>query len=1038
MTMTKARWARHSSRTTLMLAGIGAFAAPLAAQEAPAEAAAAVAPGEEAIVVTGSRIARETYDTPAPVIGVSSEDLLESGDSELSETLADLPQLSSTTNDATVTGNTQNSGLSSIELRSLGSNRTLVLVDGRRTVSNSGISNLVSLSTIPSDFVERVEVITGGTSSVYGSDAVAGVVNIITKKNERGLTLRARAGLTAEGDGQELTLGATYGTRFADGRGYFLVSGTYDRDWGIRAVDREWAVRPVSYGYDFENGINEFEGVYINENGAPASGSRPASEFPPLMMSDLSVFIPGGVFSGGNSRRDRFYRGGELVPLGPDVQTGEPIDVGTTDDGNTGYFLPNRDGYNQRTGRSLILARKRYLGAAKLEYEFSDAVEAFAQLQYSRITSGETREAVGIGWDSTYPLTDPVTGITTEIEYGKIPCLRTGGCNPFVPAELRGNETPSTGAGIAWDRRFDEVGGQITENKRETIRSWAGLRGKISDSWNWEASFGYGQYKQDQWRRNEINGVHLTQALNAEMGPNGPQCADADARAAGCVAIDLFGEGAITPDMAAWIRADLHQELTIRQYTGQAFVTGELFQLPAGPVGAAFGIDYRKDSQELTGDLLSQTGGTTGNAVPNFGGSIRALEGYGEVSVPLLRDAPGAYLLSVDASARVADYNIDRVGTVFSWRGGVQYAPIPDIRFRAQFARAQRAPDIAELYSPPRGNFEAANDLCDGVTPTTAGRLAANCRLDPGIQALFAQQAADNVTQRYTQAGNNLYSPNGGNLDLKEETADTLTLGAVLAPRFVPGLTIAVDYYDIRIKDAIDAYSNRDIQLQCYDTDVPQADNPFCADITRNANNGQIVELVQRQVNLARFDTQGIDVAFNYRFRLDDALGIPGRFDLRYDGTHVLKQKVQFQGVEGIVTNDLAGDLAEGSFKYRARGSLSWKLDNFRIRWTTTYYGKINDSNSLADQYAALLETNPNAEVPVFLNIGDVWEHDLFLSFDVDSGGKEFRLYGGVNNLFNSVSPFLPSGTESGRLTNQNGVYDIAGRRFYVGATVKF
>ena len=1038
MKSTKARWARHSSRTALVFVGISAFAAPLAAQDAPVETAAA-AQGEDAIVVTGSRIARETYDTPAPVIGVSSEDLVESGDSELSETLADLPQLSSATNDSTVTGNTQNSGLSSIELRNLGANRTLVLVDGRRTVSNSGISNLVSLSTIPSDFIDRVEIITGGTSSVYGSDAVAGVVNIITKKNERGLTLRARTGITSQGDGQELTLGATYGSRFADDRGYFLVSGTYDRDWGIRAVDREWAVRPVSYSYDFANGVNEFEGVFLNASGAPTSGSQPASQFPPLIMSDLSSFIPGGVFSGANSSRDRFYRNGTLVPLGPDVQTGQPVGIGTTDNGNTGYFLPNRDGYNQRTGRSLILARERYLGAAKLEYEFSDALEGFAQLQYSRITSGETRESVGIGWDSTYPLTDPITGVTTEIEYGKIPCRRTGGCNPFVPPELRGSETPSTGVGIAWDRRFDEVGGQITENKRETIRSWAGLRGKISDSWNWEASFGYGQYKQDQWRRNEINGINLTQALNAELGPDGaPRCVDADARAAGCVPINLFGEGAITPEAAAWIRADLHQELTIRQYTGQAFVTGELFQLPAGPVGAAFGVDYRKDSQDLSGDILSQTGGTTGNAVPNFGGSIRALEGYGEVSVPLLRDAPGAYLLSVDASARFADYNIDNVGTVFSWRGGVQYAPIPDIRFRAQFARAQRAPDIAELYSPPRGNFEAANDLCDGVTPTTAGQIAAGCRLDPGIQALFAQQATDGATQQYTQAGNSLYSPNGGNLDLKEETADTLTLGAVIAPRFIPGLTIAVDYYDIRIKDAIDAYSNRDIQLQCYDTAVPQTDNPFCADITRNANNGQIVALVQRQVNLARFDTQGIDVAFNYRFRLDDALGIPGRFDLRYDATHVLKQKVQFQGIEGTVTNDLAGDLAEGSFKYRARGSLGWRLDNFRIRWTTTYYGKINDSNSLADQYAALLETNPNAEVPIFLNIGDVWEHDLFLSFDLDSGGKEFRLYGGVNNLFNSISPFLPSGTESGRLTNQNGVYDIAGRRFYVGATVKF
>lgn len=1035
---TKARWASHSSRAALILCGL--IAVPAAAQNTPAGAA---APSGGPIIVTGSRIARENYDTAAPTITVSSDDLLESGDSELSETLADLPQLTSSTNDATVTGNTQNSGLSSIELRGLGDNRTLVLIDGRRTVSNSGIRNLVSLSTIPSDFIDRVEIITGGTSSVYGSDAVAGVVNIITESNERGLKLRARTGITSRGDGQELTLGATWGARFADRRGYFLVSGTYDRDWGIRAVDREWAVRRVSYDYDFDEGVNLLETVYINDDDEPTSGDQPLSSFPPNVAVDLSSFIPGGVFSGASSRRDRFYRNGVLVPLGPDVQTGQPIEVGDSDDGNTGYFLPNRDGYNQRTGRSLILARERYLAAAKLDFEFSDALEGFAQVQYSKIVSGETRESVGIGWDSTYPLTDPATGVTTEIEYGKIPCRRasgsgSGACNPLVPDVIR-DDAPRSGAGIAWDRRFDEVGGQITENDRQTLRSWAGLRGQLSDSWRWEASVGFGQYNQEQWRRNEINGANLTAALDAEVGPDGNiRCVDADARAAGCVPIDLFGEGAITPEAATWIRADLHQKLRVRQYTGQAFVTGDLFDLPAGPVGAAFGVDYRRDSQRLRGDALSQSGGTTGNAVPNFGGSITAWEGYGEVSVPLLKEVAGAHLLSVDASARVARYDIDRVGTVLSWRGGVQYAPIPDLRFRAQFARAQRAPDIAELFSPPRGNFESADDICDGVTPTTDGRIAANCRLDPGIQALYAQQTADGEDVEFDQIGGNLYSPNGGNLNLKEETADTLTLGAVFAPRFVPGLTLAVDYYNIRIKDAIDAYSNLDIQLQCYDTDVPQADNPFCADITRNANNGQIVELVQRQVNLARFDTSGIDVAVNYRFRLDDAIGIPGRFDLRYDATHILKQKVQFQGVDGVVTNDLAGDLNEGSFKYRARGSLGWSLDNFRIRWTTTYYGKINDSNQLRDRYLALLETNPDAEVPFFLNIGDVWEHDLFLSFDVEAGGKEFRLYGGVNNLFDSTSPFLPTGTESGRLTNQNGVYDIAGRRFYVGATVEF
>lgn len=1033
-------------KTLLLATAIGSVPSALLAQDAPppvadAPAAADEAAPEQEVVVTGSRIRRETYDTPAPTISVSNEDLLESGDSELSETLADLPQLSSTLNDATVTGNTQNSGLSAIQLRNLGDNRTLVLIDGRRTVSNSGIGNRVSLSTIPSDFIDRVEIVTGGTSSIYGSDAIAGVVNIITESRQTGLRLNVRGGISDEGGGEEFTVNATWGARFAERRGYFLVSGTYDRDWGIRASEREWAVRPVAYGYDFATGTNLVETVFLN-GGVPTSGDQPLSTFPPNVPSDLSSFIPGGVFSGNSAARDRFYRNGQLVPLGPDVQTGAPVPVGTSDNGNTGYFLPNRDGFNQRTGRSLILPRERYLAAAKLRYEFSPAVTAEAQVQYSRIYSGEVRESVGIGWDSTYPVTDPLTGETVEVEYGRIPCRRaTGGsagpCNPFVPAEIRA-DAPTNGTGLAWDRRFDEVGGQITRNDRETIRAWLGLRGPLSGSWNWEANAGFGQYRQDQLRRNEINGANLTAALNAELGPDGqPRCVDAAARAAGCVPINLFGEGAITPEAANWIRADLRQDLRIRQYSAQAFATGSLFEGPAGPVSAALGVEYRRDSQQLRGDELSRSGGTTGNAIPDFGGSISAIEGFAEVSAPLVRDRPGVYLLSVDASARAAHYSIDRVGWVFSWRGGIQYAPIADLRFRAQYARAQRAPDIAEIFSPPRGNFEAAIDLCNGVTPTTSGQIAAGCRQDPGIQAVFAAQAAGGDPQIFNQIGNSLFSPNGGNPDLKEETADTFTFGAVFNPSFLPRLTLAVDFYDIRIRDAIDAYSNTDIQLQCYDTDVAQADNVFCDDITRNPNNGQIVELVQRQVNLAKFDTRGIDVAANYRFDFN-GLGIPGTFDLRYDATHVLAQRVEFVGIDGTVVNDLKGDLSVGTFEYRARGSLGWRSGGFRFRWTTTYYSGINDSNSLRDRYRELLDTLPTAEVPFYLNIGDVWEHDVFVSYDFDIGDGGLRLYAGVNNLFDSISPFLPSGTESGRLTNQNGIYDIAGRRFYAGATLRF
>ncbi len=405
MISNKARWARHGSRTALVLArhrhaGCAARRTGKPAEELPRRRRAKTRSSSPA-----AASARETYDTPAPVIGGVGRG---SGRGRATASLARRSPTCRSCRRPPMIRPSPAIPRIRVSARSncatSAPTRTLVLIDGRRTVSNSGIINLVSLSTIPTDFVDRVEIVTGGTSSVYGSDAVAGVVNIITKKNERALTLRARTGITSRGDGQELTLGATWARALPTGAAIFLSSGTYDRDWGIRATDREWATRPVAYEYDFDTGLNMFEGVYLNASGVPTSGSQPASSFPPLAMSDLSSFIPGGVFSGGNSSRDRFYRNGELVPLGPDVQTGEPIDVGTTDNGNTGYFLPNRDGYNQRTGRSLILARKRYLGAAKLDFEFSDNLEGFAQVQYSRIDSGETREILWhwLGFDLPY------------------------------------------------------------------------------------------------------------------------------------------------------------------------------------------------------------------------------------------------------------------------------------------------------------------------------------------------------------------------------------------------------------------------------------------------------------------------------------------------------------------------------------------------------------------------------------------------------------------------------------------------------------
>lgn len=1008
--------------------------------DADPQAAAEAQPGE--VVVTGSRIRRQSFDTASPVTALDGDEIAESGRSELSEVIAALPSVSSTLNDRRNSGDVQNDGLSSVQLRSLGDNRTLVLIDGRRTVSNSANGNRVSLSTIPGSFVDRVDIITGGTSSVYGSDAIAGVVNIITRSKKTGLRLDARTEFTDAGGGRERQFDASFGTKFADDRGYFLISGSYDRQDPIRANQRPFALTQWEYDWDPAlGGINEYETLYNDAAGIPTSGDRPIGTFPPHQPADLSSSTPGGVFYGSSSARDRFYRGGALVPLGPDVQTGAVVNIGTSDAGNSGYFLPNRDGYNLRAARWISGERERYLGAAKLDFEVSDKTSLFAQVQYSRIKTLNFREQTAITADDTFPIIDPVTGLGTEFTLGRIPCRRasgtgSGACNPFVPADIRADVTTgSTNQGVFFTRRLVELGPQATYNDRETVRSWFGARGDAWDNWKWEASFAYGQFVQDQLRSGEVNGIRLRQALDATTVGGQIVCRDTSN---GCVPINIFGENSITPEAAAFVNTTLHQRATLKQHSFSGFLTGDLFDLPAGPVGAAFGIEYRKDSQQIRGDDASRLGGTSGLPIPDFGGSISVFEGYAEFNAPLLKDRPGFELLSIDASARIGTYDIKNVGTVFSYRGGIQYAPVKDVRFRASYARAQRAPDLTELFSPPRGDFDDVSDICDGVTPTTAGRIATNCRANPGIQALYAAQAADGVAQIYDQSGTSVYSPNAGNLELKEETAETFTAGMVFTPTFLKRFTLSVDYYNIRVKDAITAYGNQAILSQCYDSDAAPASNRFCGDVTRNRNNGQLTGIIQREFNLTGFETAGLDVAAEYRFDLND-IGLPGKWTLRYDGSHLFKYQTSFVGLTGPVTTDERGELVSGTFKYRARGSLGWRSGGLSLRWTAVYYGKIYDSLTRLNEFKTFKAANPNAEYPLFLNIPAVWQHNAYAAYTFKIRGASMRLYGGVTNVFDKVSPLLPAGDVlSGASNNYNPTYDVAGRRFYLGATLNF
>lgn len=953
--------------------------------EASADDAAAPGGGGE-ILVTGSRIARQVQtDSPVPVVGIGVEDIQSSGSTQLSEILLDYPAVTVDSNAVNTVNNINAAGLSTISLRDLGADRTLTLIDGRRTVTNRFTRNTVSLSTIPTMFVQKVEIITGGASAIYGSDAIAGVVNIITRKNYDGLKIGGRAGISEQGDSARYNVDALFGTKFFDDRASLVLGASYEREDGLFARDREQSRRTISYSTSQDsNPLNQGDlGINLNSN----SSSPPSGRF-----------------------------GSSSTPLAgrPTVRAGYFV----YDDNGALYQTANQAlyGYDTRRDVQLSIPRDSYLGAGRFTFELGSDIEFFANGQYSRIDTTANR-----GFDSV--TSSETFGIADAFTLGNIPRS-----NPFIPAVIRSTITSSSG--IPFSRRFMELGVYGTDNTRETYRGWTGFNGKLGGNWIWEVSYGYGRFHQGQVRTNAINIQNLKFALNAEFDPAAPgdlsrvRCVDATARANGCVPINLFGAGSVTPAAADYIRANMATDALVTQHTFQGFISGELFQLPAGPLSVALGAEYRRDWQRSITDEVTRQGLGSASFIAEYEGNIKAKEAFAEIGVPILKDTPFFHELTFDAAARIGDYNIENVGSIFSWRVGGGWAPVEGLRFRGQFARSQRAPTITNLYSPLRDDADDVDDPCDGVTNASVGTVAVNCR------SIAAIQQQINTSGSFQQATTDIKGPTLGNRFLKEETADTLTLGAVFTPRFVPGISLTVDYFKIEVEDAINSLSADQLVNECYGNDGGIVGNPFCAFITRDGT-GQLTQIVNQELNLDRIVRSGYDIGLDYRFNAPTFLSDRGRFDLRLHYSRLLDYYTDFEGMAGLTRTDNAGEI--GSWKHSGQAQLGYRQGGLSLRWKARYLGKAVDSNiRLANALAA-------GSNPPFLYVGDRIKHDFYISQDIeDDQGPDLRVYAGVNNAFNSASPFLPSGTTSGGTTNVSGAYDVVGRYFYVGFEAKF
>lgn len=948
--------------------GLAVVSLPAHAQEAPE-----ATNEDDAIVVTGSRIAQPGVESNIPVVAVSAIDLQREGVVNIQDSLQELPQMGVGNSRTNTNFLTSGNGVATLNLRNLEDKRTLVLVNGRRFVSGLAGSSTVDINNIPTDFIERYEVITGGASAVYGSEAIAGVVNFILKDEFEGISARAQYNITEKGDNPRYFASITAGTRFgADDRGSFMGNFSYDKDTGLLSRKRRISAEDCYFDICGPGGYSSYspQGRFqlFNAAGAPQNA----------------------------------YLGGSLFSF----------------DDNNNVIAGGGAGYNRNSVRRISTPVERYLASGIFKYELTDDIQAFAEITYSKVKSNSDIEALALADTDIYT---PGFGIGID--------------NPFIPADVRAAIAARNSDGdasndvsyLGFRRRQNEVFDRSNNNTRDTWRVATGFRGSFAENWDFDASYVYGRLK-DNTTSQDIDNARYRNALDAvQLADGSIVCRSATARAEGCVPINIFGFNTASPAASAYVQAVVpkSEKITNEQHVLAANITNsQLFSLPAGDVGVSFGTEYRKEKSVDDLDILTNTGGNSGNMIPDTVGQFDVWEAYGEVKVPLLADTAFFNYLGVTGAARYSDYSQGNVGGVFSWNAGAEWSPVDGVRFRGAYAQANRAPNISEFASAPAETFEGVNDPCNNVTANSNRAQDNACRAIPAIAAAIAANGTFAYTPADLQGINGFV---GGNPDLKEETANTITIGGVFTPSFAPGVALTVDYYDIKVKDAI-AQVGRDLSIeQCLLTGLAD----FCDNVTRNAATGFVTRVDDQLINIGKIRTKGIDVGLRYGRALnwfgDD------RIDLTANYTYLIDFKQQANPSAPV--EEFAGEV--GYAKHRANVRATYGMDGFSLSWTVNYIGKsVGDKDFIGDDtvYGDTLTLDEMNRV------GDRFYHDAQLRYDIGED-KQYSVMFGVDNLFDSKPPFLPgtpfSESPTGTETAAD-VYDPYGRRFYVGAQVKF
>jgi iron complex outermembrane receptor protein len=932
----------------------------------------------EEVVVTGSRIRQSEQGFANPVTSFSSEDLVQSGKTDLADFLSQSPALlGSITGDLTAGSNPGfgEVGLNLLDLRHLGVDRTLVLVDGRRHVSGLAGSAAVDIDAIPTDLLEAVDVLTGGASAIYGADGVSGVVNFRLKKDFEGLTFRGQASQSSRKDGDNLFLALTAGTNFAEGRGNVALAYEFTSEDRVNDQDRDYLRPPRASGLA-QNQDDLDDSPDLPDN-VPYNDIRYADSSP-VGAVDVDFDLLSDYEGTGNV----YDRGFLLENSGGYTQGGSSTPV----DGYQGDLFPEVD---------------RHLVNVLGHFDVNDSLTLSAEGKYARTRAFSVAQ----------PSYDFYLFMTPD--------------NPYMPQSIRDAIIPGAAAdlwfgdpsapdGVIVTRDNYDLGVNAEDTKRETLRGVLAANGDLSDHLRYEVSYVYGETKSEIVSVNNRFEDRWLAAMDVVIDPstNSPVCRsaldpDAPEELAGCIPFNIFGQNVSDPAAADWVNIDSVSHTKVTQRVASGSLSGDLgsFALPGGPIGFAVGAEYRRESSDSDPAQEIVDGLTWNGPITPSAGSFDVKEIFAEINLPILKDAKFADRLSFGAAFRASDYST--VGKTNSWKVDAVYAPIRSVTLRGTYAQAVRAPNISELFSPESTTFHFIVDPCDlnELNNGTSTREA-NCidllegmGIDPGT---FLPSNTPQATL-FTEG------TFGGNRDLSEETASTWTAGVVLRPEFAPGLTLALDWYDIEIEDAINTPQAEELAQLC--VDQPSLENPYCAGVDRDPDTGYIIGFTVRPDNVASFRTAGLDMTLDWNRSFESL----GELNVQLVGGYL--DRLEFVSTPGAeVDNDLEEEYYP---KFSATLRASWTRGPLTLGYGVNWYGK-------TDRFTReTLAGDPDYSDPRYFEIKQKWDHDINAAFDI---GESVNIYAGVNNLFDQKPEFGYSS------------YPISamGRYYYAGARMNF